>query len=57
MAKEDLREKAKTRKEESVEKTFSCQCCDQDKPLSELRVITRFFPLLVVCRECEEKMR
>jgi hypothetical protein len=45
------------KKKESGEITFRCQSCDRYKLLEEMRVITRFFPMIVVCRECEKAMR
>ena len=58
MAEEELKVEDKTkRKKVPGEITFRCQSCDRYKLLEEMRVITRFFPLLVVCRECEKEMR
>ena len=37
--------------------TFKCKFCETSKPLDEMVVLTRFFPPIVVCRDCEEKMR
>ena len=37
--------------------TFKCKSCEKSKPLDEMVVVTRFFPLVVVCRDCEKKMR
>jgi ribosomal protein S14 len=55
MAEEELKEADK--KDGSGEITFRCSSCGKDKPLEEMRIITRFFPLIVVCRECEREMR
>ena len=57
MAKETLKEAGKTKGKEPGEITFRCQSCDKYKHLEEMRVITRFFPMLVVCRDCEKEMR
>ena len=57
MAKEKLEEKDKAKKKGSGEITFRCQSCDKYIPLEEMRVISRFFPMLVVCPECEKEMR
>ena len=37
--------------------TFRCRFCGKDKPLDEMRTLTRFMPPLVACRECEKRMR
>ena len=42
---------------DSIKVTFKCQCCNRNRPLSEMRSITRFLPVLVVCRECEKTLR
>jgi len=39
------------------EMTFRCRFCERSKPLGEMVVLTRFFPPLVACRDCEKKMR
>lgn len=36
---------------------FNCKVCNQSKPLSEMRVLTRFFPQQIVCRDCEKTVR
>jgi len=36
--------------------TFQCRVCGQIKPFAEMRVISRLFPPLVVCQDCEGKM-
>ncbi len=41
-----------------VEKlTFQCRVCGKSKQIDEMVVITRYFPPVVACRDCEEKMR
>lgn len=57
MVKEELKEAGKTKRKEPREITFRCQSCDKYKHLEEMRVITRFFPMLVVCRDCEKELR
>ena len=42
---------------ETREVTFKCKFCGNTKPLDEMRVLTRFFPPIVVCPECEKKMQ
>ena len=42
---------------EAKEITFKCKFCGMSKPLDEMVVLTRFFPSIVACRDCEKKMR
>ncbi len=51
--------KAKKREEGAkVEQiTFQCRVCEKSQPLDEMVVITRFFPPIAACRDCEKKMR
>jgi hypothetical protein len=44
-------------KKESIEVTFRCQCCNRMRPLKEMRSVTRFLPVLVVCSECDKALR
>ncbi len=46
--------KEKTEKEEVM---FTCKNCQKQKPLSEMRTVTRFSPVLIVCRECQKELR
>ncbi|MDH5695696.1 MAG: hypothetical protein OEZ00_03700 [Dehalococcoidia bacterium] len=41
---------------ETNEITFKCRFCGRAKPLSEMRVLTRFSPPIVACQDCEKKM-
>ena len=56
MSKEESKEAGKAKKMVPGEITFRCQRCESYKRLEEMRVITRFFPLLVVCRDCQKEM-
>lgn len=38
------------------ELTFKCKICGQVKPLSQLREVRRFFPILIACSDCDDKM-
>ncbi|MFC1941325.1 hypothetical protein ACFLWL_02840 [Chloroflexota bacterium] len=49
--------KEKGEKSKGKEVTFKCMVCEESKSLEELVVLTRFFPLIVACRDCEKKMR
>ncbi|MFC1955169.1 hypothetical protein ACFLWZ_01295 [Chloroflexota bacterium] len=55
-APEETKEK-KSRTHKTKDTTFRCTFCDQIKPLDNMKIITRFFPPLVVCRECEQELR
>ena len=35
---------------------FTCQICGKDRPLADMRSITRFKPVMIVCRSCERDM-
>jgi|PlaIllAssembly_1097288.scaffolds.fasta_scaffold85717_3 uncharacterized Zn finger protein len=37
---------------ETSEITFTCKFCGESKSLDEMILETRFFPILVSCREC-----
>ena len=47
-------EKPEARKPKEI--TFRCKSCGKLKKLSEMRVITRYFPTLMVCAACEKKL-
>lgn len=51
--------KAKKREEGAkVEQiTFQCRVCEKPQTLDKMVVITRFFPPIAACRDCEKKMR
>ena len=42
--------------EESDVIAFKCRSCEQSKPLDEMMVITRYFPPVILCRDCGKKM-
>jgi hypothetical protein len=37
--------------------TFLCRMCEKQKPLAEMRLVTRFVPVLVVCQDCSKELR
>jgi hypothetical protein len=53
--------KQKTIKEspekETGDVTFTCKFCGESKSLDEMILETRFFPILVSCRECERTLQ
>jgi hypothetical protein len=42
---------------ETGEITFTCKFCGESKPLDEMILETRFFPILVSCRECDRTLQ
>ncbi|MFC1966434.1 hypothetical protein ACFLWI_05770 [Chloroflexota bacterium] len=36
--------------------TFKCKFCEGFKPLSEMTVLTKFFPPVIACQDCEKKL-
>ena len=57
MTAEESKKSEKAKRQRSGEITFKCQSCQRQKPLEEMRVVTRFFPMPVICRDCEKEMR
>ncbi len=37
--------------------SFKCKFCEKDKLLDEMIVITRYSPAVVLCRDCQKKIR
>ncbi|MGQ9546043.1 MAG: hypothetical protein ACUVTR_02620 [Dehalococcoidia bacterium] len=60
MATELLGEEQENREEQASQKvpglTFKCKICGDIKPVSQLRELRRFFPPLVACADCDDKM-
>jgi len=50
-------EKEEKSKVKAKEITFKCKFCEKSKPLDAMVVLTRFFPPIVACRDCEKKMQ
>ncbi len=48
---------AKTRKKKPGDIMFKCQRCEQMNRLEDMRSVTRFVPILIVCKKCEKEMR
>lgn len=57
MPDKELKEVDNAEKKEGINVTFTCQCCNRVRPLKEMRSITRFVPVLIVCRDCEKALR
>ena len=56
MTTEDLKKVDKAKGKGPGKIIFRCQSCGKYKNLEEMKVIKRFFPMLVVCQECEKEM-
>lgn len=57
MAKVKSRGEAKLKKLASKDVTFKCRMCEKQKPISEMKVIKRFRPVIIVCQECEKAIQ
>jgi transcription elongation factor Elf1 len=49
--------KKEAAKRPPAEVMFKCRRCGKEKPLSEMRSVTRFLPVLVVCKDCAQELR
>jgi hypothetical protein len=47
--------KAKTQVPQVI--TFKCRLCEAQKPIAEMKIITRFRPVVTVCQDCEKGIR
>jgi len=54
MSEEDGTEEDKASNEDVI--FFKCKFCETEKPISEMIVITSFFPQLVACADCRKKV-
>jgi hypothetical protein len=50
-------EKDQAGKSGEMEIRFKCRLCQREKPLHEMRTVTRFVPVLVVCQDCAKILR
>jgi hypothetical protein len=57
MPAESLKASSKSKKAEAAEVTFKCRRCEKEKPIAEMKIITRFRPVMVVCQDCEKEVR
>jgi len=37
--------------------TFKCRLCEKQKPISEMKIIKRFRPVIFVCHDCEKTLQ
>jgi transcription elongation factor Elf1 len=49
--------KEKATKETVKEIHFNCKFCGKSRPLSEMSFMTHLFPIMVVCRGCENALQ
>ena len=54
---EKIQDTDKVKRQKPLGITFKCQRCNKRKRLEEMRSVTRFVPMLVVCRDCEKEIR
>jgi ribosomal protein S14 len=57
MPEEALKEADNTKEKKPVKIYFRCRRCEKLKPLEDMRGVTRFIPMLIVCRDCEKEIR
>jgi hypothetical protein len=57
MAGKATRHEEKVEKKDGVEITFLCRRCGKNKPISKMRTVTRFVPMLIVCQDCARELR
>jgi ribosomal protein L44E len=48
--------KATAKNAKTVTIHFRCQWCQQERPLEEMTSLTRFSPVIIVCRRCARKI-
>lgn len=37
--------------------TFKCRLCEKQKPISEMKIIKRFRPVIFVCQDCGKTLQ
>ena len=56
MADQPLKEEEKAEEPRPLEIKFRCQRCGKERPLADMRSVTRFNPVMIVCRYCQKEM-
>lgn len=51
------KEKAEGGKAGDAEIKFKCRVCGRERPIHEMRTVTRFVPVLTACEECAKRLR
>ena len=54
MAVEKQKSETRTKKSAPKDVTFKCRLCEKQKPISEMKIIKRFRPVIVICQDCEK---
>jgi hypothetical protein len=57
MAVEESKTIKQSKKETVTEVSFKCNLCGKEKPIADMKTITRYRPVVVVCRDCEKDLR
>ena len=57
MAKEAPKASSKAKTQAPQVITFKCRLCEAQKPIAEMKIITRFRPVVTVCQDCEKGIR
>jgi flavoprotein len=57
MAKEASKGSSKVKTQAPQIITFKCRLCEAQKPITEMKIITRFRPVVIVCQDCEKWIR
>jgi len=51
------KEKTVSGKSGDAEIQFKCRLCGKEKPIQDMRTVTRFIPPLIVCQDCARTLR
>jgi transcription elongation factor Elf1 len=54
MAEAKTKSGIKSRKSTPKDVVFKCRLCEKQKPISEMKVIKRFRPVIIICQNCEK---
>jgi hypothetical protein len=57
MSAEEAKGGNKAKKDAVLEVMFKCSLCQKEKPISDMKTIALFRPVVTVCRECEKDVR
>ncbi|MHB8105182.1 MAG: hypothetical protein ACYDG5_06540 [Dehalococcoidales bacterium] len=57
MAEAKSKSEVKSKKVASSEVTFKCRLCEKQKPISEMKIVKRFRPVIFVCYDCEKTLQ
>ena len=57
MAQAKTKSVTKSKKSAPKEVVFKCRLCGKQKPISEMKAIKRFRPVIIICQGCEKYIR